>query len=51
MKITGGGEDLEGVFGGECNDFVGDCGNYEDIPDVQMVGISTLVNGCRTKFQ
>ena len=38
MKITGGGEDLEGVFGGECNDFVGDCGNYEDIPDVQMVG-------------
>ena len=38
MKITGGGEDLEGVFGGECNDFVGDCGNYEDIPDVQMIG-------------
>lgn len=38
MKITGGGEDLEGVYGGECNDFVGDCGNYEDIPDVQMVG-------------
>ena len=32
MKITGGGEDLEGVYGGECNDFVGDCGNYEDIP-------------------
>ena len=32
------GEDLEGVEGGECNLFVGDCGNYADIPDVQMVG-------------
>tara|TARA_A100000164_G_scaffold230489_1_gene204484 strand:- start:340 stop:2490 length:2151 start_codon:yes stop_codon:yes gene_type:complete len=38
LKITGGGEDLEGVYGGDCNDFVGDCGNYPDIPDVQMVG-------------
>ena len=38
VKITGGGEDLEGVEGGECNLFVGDCGNYADIPDVQMVG-------------
>ena len=24
--------------GGECNDFVGDCGNYEDRPDVLLVG-------------
>jgi len=38
MKITGGGEQLRGVHGGECNDFVGDCGNYEDIPDIQLVG-------------
>ena len=38
MKITGGGEDLDGVYGGDCNDFVGDCGNYADIPDVQMIG-------------
>ena len=38
VKITGGGEDLEGIEGGECNLFVGDCGNYADIPDVQMVG-------------
>ena len=38
MKITGGGEALEGVDGGSCNDFVGDCGNYPDIPDVQLVG-------------
>ena len=38
MKITGGGEALEGVDGGECNDFVGDCGNYADIPDIQLVG-------------
>ena len=38
MKITGGGEELEGVYGGECNDFVGDCGNYADIPDIQLVG-------------
>ena len=35
MKITGA---HEGVQGGECNDFVGDCGNYADIPDVQLVG-------------
>jgi len=26
------------VRGGECNDFVGDCGNYEDRPDVMLVG-------------
>lgn len=38
IKMTGGGEDLEGVSGGDCNDFVGDCGNYEDIPDVMLVG-------------
>lgn len=38
MKITGGGEELEGVYGGECNDFVGDCGNYANIPDIQLVG-------------
>lgn len=38
MKITGGGEALEGVDGGTCNDFVGDCGNYADIPDIQLVG-------------
>lgn len=38
LKITGGGEELEGVDGGECNDFVGDCGNYADIPDIQMIG-------------
>ena len=38
MKITGGGEELEGVDGGDCNDFVGDCGNYPDIPDIQLVG-------------
>ena len=38
MKITGGGEALAGVDGGECNDFVGDCGNYADIPDIQLVG-------------
>ena len=38
LKITGGGEELNGVDGGECNDFVGDCGNYADIPDVQMIG-------------
>ena len=38
MKITGGGEELNGVDGGECNDFVGDCGNYAEIPDVQMIG-------------
>ena len=38
LKITGGGEELNGVDGGECNDFVGDCGNYDDIPDVQMIG-------------
>ena len=25
-------------LGGECNDFVGDCGNYEDRPDVLLVG-------------
>ncbi|MEE3083651.1 MAG: M14 family zinc carboxypeptidase [Candidatus Thermoplasmatota archaeon] len=38
MKITGGGEALQGVNGGTCNDFVGDCGNYPDIPDIQLVG-------------
>ena len=38
MKITGGGEELEGVHGGTCNSFVGDCGNYADIPDIQLVG-------------
>jgi len=38
LKITGGGEELNGVDGGECNDFVGDCGNYAEIPDIQMVG-------------
>ena len=38
LKITGGGEELNGVYGGECNDYVGDCGNYADIPDVQMIG-------------
>ena len=38
MKITGGGEEHEGVDGGECNLFVGDCGNYADIPDIQLVG-------------
>ena len=38
VKITGGGEELNGVDGGECNDFVGDCGNYAEIPDVQMIG-------------
>ena len=38
MKITGGGEDLEGVYGGDCNAFVGDCGNYADVPDIQLVG-------------
>ena len=38
MKITAGGETLEGVDGGDCNDFVGDCGNYPDIPDIQLVG-------------
>ena len=35
LKITGG---EEGVQGGECNDFVGDCGNYADRPDVMLVG-------------
>jgi len=38
VKITGGGEEHEGVSGGECNMFVGDCGNYADIPDIQLVG-------------
>ena len=38
VKITGGGEDLEGVSGGDCNVFVGDCGNYADLPDVMLVG-------------
>jgi hypothetical protein len=38
IKITGGGEELEGVSGGDCNDFVGDCGNYPEIPDVMLVG-------------
>ena len=38
IKMTGGGEDLEGVSGGDCNAFVGDCGNYEEIPDVILVG-------------
>lgn len=38
VKITGGGEELGGVQGGECNSFVGDCGNYADIPDIQLVG-------------
>jgi len=38
VKITGGGEELGGVNGGDCNSFVGDCGNYADIPDVQLVG-------------
>jgi hypothetical protein len=38
MKITGGGENGGGVQGGDCNEFVGDCGNYADIPDVQLVG-------------
>jgi len=35
MKITGG---EEGPHGGECNAFVGDCGNYADRPDVMLVG-------------
>ncbi len=26
------------VTGGDCNDFVGDCGNYADRPDVMFVG-------------
>ena len=38
MKITGGGEARMGADGGDCNDFVGDCGNYADIPDIQLVG-------------
>tara|TARA_B110000438_G_scaffold187193_1_gene178871 strand:+ start:33 stop:2168 length:2136 start_codon:yes stop_codon:yes gene_type:complete len=38
MKITGGGEELSGVRGGEFNPFVGDEGNYADIPDVMLVG-------------
>lgn len=38
MKITGGGEEHLGVEGGECNEFNGDCGNYADIPDIQIVG-------------
>ena len=38
MKITKGGEEGGGVQGGDCNDFVGDCGNYADIPDIQLVG-------------
>ena len=38
VKITGGGEALEGVSGGDCNVFVGDCGNYADLPDVMLVG-------------
>ena len=38
MKITGGGEERRGVEGGDCNDFNGDCGNYPDIPDIQIVG-------------
>jgi len=38
MKITGGGEKLEGVTGGDCNTFVGDCGNYADLPDIMLVG-------------
>jgi hypothetical protein len=32
LKITA------NVRGGECNDFVGDCGNYADRPDVMLVG-------------
>jgi len=35
VKITGG---EDGVQGGECNDFVGDCGNYADRADVMLVG-------------
>ena len=35
VKITGAGS---GVQGGECNEFVGDCGNYAEIPDIQLVG-------------
>ncbi|MDP6099410.1 MAG: hypothetical protein QF566_04460, partial [Candidatus Thalassarchaeaceae archaeon] len=35
VKITGGDD---GVQGGECNSFVGDCGNYADRPDVMLVG-------------
>ena len=38
IKMTGGGEELEGVSGGDCNVFVGDCGNYEELPDVMLVG-------------
>ncbi|MDP6324536.1 MAG: M14 family zinc carboxypeptidase [Candidatus Thalassarchaeaceae archaeon] len=38
MKITNGGENGGGVQGGDCNEFVGDCGNYAEIPDVQLVG-------------
>ena len=32
MKITA------DVHGGECNAFVGDCGNYEDRPDIMLAG-------------
>jgi hypothetical protein len=35
VKITGA---HSGVQGGECNQFVGDCGNYADISDIQIVG-------------
>ena len=38
IKITGGGEELGGVTGGDCNTFVGDCGNYADLPDIMLVG-------------
>ena len=36
MKITGG---ADGVEGGTCDPFVGDCGNYADRPDVLLVGV------------
>ena len=38
IKITGGGESREGVTGGDCNTFVGDCGNYAELPDIMLAG-------------
>ena len=38
VKITGGGESREGVTGGDCNTFVGDCGNYAELPDIMLAG-------------
>ena len=43
MKITA------DVHGGECNAFVGDCGNYDDRPDIMLAGNFHARSGCPMK--